>query len=1015
MSQYPTDKFLAERSQRFYLAGRLDPTLFSINAPKGAMYLRVGAGGGAIYSKLDDGNTTNWVLNGTGAGGANVFLSNLSAPTSINQSLLPQWTNAISLGDDTKHWLELYTSNIIKTGGNLNIQTQVSGNIVLNSFGYTSNSNKQIKDVANPTANQDAATKSYVDGLVSGAGLIKIVANGPQLDAAFVALRAAGGGIVILTGPDFDYAPAANRDITNITIMGSTTGIAMTKIRFTNANYLYGSLYRLSTMGIDPFGANAPFRVVGNAAFLELDRIQMRGPPSENILDLSGAASTYIWARQVISCPINNTANLTQAFLIESGMTFRNGGTIYLDSGSSAAGAPASIVYTDSAGKVLNDSTVVGLTVKDALNTLAASSSGANVNLSNLASPTSINQNLIPQAGKTLGSSTALWGAFLNQAQIYDSAEFRKPGGNKFLGISYTAITPSSVTPKGSIFTQYITGDINFDLGLFTASTDQINTGNIYLETGNANAINLNSGDINIKTGSITGGLGLKGVINLDGRYVNVNSTYISNVLDPVLAQDAATKNYVDNSFSSAMNPYFGGYVDDNDTLKANIAAQKAAPATVIENTGVTANLQALINAASSGDVIEIQHNGPYGFITIPGSVPMTIRAGSGFQPVFTAQNTVRLLNNVNNVYLIGLKFLNCTTSAQNEKGSAICFNTNMYKADGFTVSDCEFEKCTGSAVLLAYHMTIGGDNYADPYLPSELSSNISFVDCNFLRAGTDIIEGACLHIRGVDGCIIRRCHSDTGDGTDAWAGEGRVRSFMLHYAINSVIEDCTAKKLLTGAQENFKFDQLSAGLSTFKNEVTVRRCYAEGGFEGFDNDDQGNIGFNQCVSWNTTRGFVHGKSTSEGSILSCFAINCNYGVYIPAAVPTATLDIRFNTVFRSSIKDYELLNGYILDTTNLQGSRPSLLKKMIDEPSSGGTSKKETLTYVSGVYTYNLANLVKPDSVTINVASGLVATEGVGLDYTLATVGPITQITLLPNFYNNLINGDNLFVKYNY
>jgi hypothetical protein len=63
------DVELAERSKIYYIAGSWDPTVQATLAPEGSMYLRVGAGGGALYQKLDNGTTTNWVLNQTSGGG----------------------------------------------------------------------------------------------------------------------------------------------------------------------------------------------------------------------------------------------------------------------------------------------------------------------------------------------------------------------------------------------------------------------------------------------------------------------------------------------------------------------------------------------------------------------------------------------------------------------------------------------------------------------------------------------------------------------------------------------------------------------------------------------------------------------------------------------------------------------------------------------------------------------------------------------------------------------------------
>lgn len=63
------DPELAERSKIYFTAGTWDPTVTATLAPQGSMYLRIGVSGGNIYQKLDDGKTTNWVLNNTSGGG----------------------------------------------------------------------------------------------------------------------------------------------------------------------------------------------------------------------------------------------------------------------------------------------------------------------------------------------------------------------------------------------------------------------------------------------------------------------------------------------------------------------------------------------------------------------------------------------------------------------------------------------------------------------------------------------------------------------------------------------------------------------------------------------------------------------------------------------------------------------------------------------------------------------------------------------------------------------------------
>lgn len=191
--------------------------------------------------------------------------------------------------------------------------------------------------------------------------------------------------------------------------------------------------------------------------------------------------------------------------------------------------------------------------VDDAIGGIAA---GANQALSNLTSPTSVNQNLIPQSGMVLGSSSARWGAFLNQAQLYDYADFKRASnGVTFLNIAGNQYMPDGSTQvKSLIHTGWNTLDGTYrSLGIATDSTDQAHTGAIQIATGNANATNLNSGAIVFKTGNITGGTGVKGAVIIDALNLNMSSKKIVSLADPTANQDAATKYYVDSAVVGAL------------------------------------------------------------------------------------------------------------------------------------------------------------------------------------------------------------------------------------------------------------------------------------------------------------------------------------------------------------------------------------------------------------------------------------------------------------------------------
>ncbi len=102
-------------------------------------------------------------------------------------------------------------------------------------------------------------------------------------------------------------------------------------------------------------------------------------------------------------------------------------------------------------------------------------------------------------------------------------------------------------------------------------------SGDVSLYSGN-NLGTGNSGNVNISAGSVVSGT--RGKILLNANYVDVNNTLVSNVLDPVNNQDAATKNYVVNQLSTKAN-----------TSLSNLDAITAIPATVTAIESLNTNI----------------------------------------------------------------------------------------------------------------------------------------------------------------------------------------------------------------------------------------------------------------------------------------------------------------------------------------------------------------------------------------------------------------------------------------
>lgn len=171
-----------------------------------------------------------------------------------------------------------------------------------------------------------------------------------------------------------------------------------------------------------------------------------------------------------------------------------------------------------------------------ALETAIESEPGANKTLSNLTSPTAINQHLLPDTTNTRNLGSAL----LKFGEVHGSAVY---------GGGLAALLQVS-TPRGQTEATLSGTDGGIDLAVVTGNRISSNASRqVSLQTGNT--VNGNSGDILLRTG-VPSGTGVRGKVDLSASELDMNAVKIVDLADPTNAQDAATKAYVDAAVGAA-------------------------------------------------------------------------------------------------------------------------------------------------------------------------------------------------------------------------------------------------------------------------------------------------------------------------------------------------------------------------------------------------------------------------------------------------------------------------------
>lgn len=474
----------------YILTGFDDPTVVPIRAPKGSIFMRLGASGGQLYIKIDTSiiPTTGWALIGA---------SSIGTVTSIGLSL-PSIFNV--------------TGSPVTTSGTLaaSLATQSANQFFAGptSGGDASPAFRSISALDIPTLNQNTTgTASNVTGIVAlangGTGT-----NAASANAAFNALSplTTKGDLVAYSTTNARLPVGTNGQFL-VSDSTQTTGLRWTTAA-TGANTTLSNLTSPVAVNQD-FSPDSPAsRFIGDSTNFWAGVNAAQFSPIDSGSNLSAgefksnagttiglATSVGLSAGTNALAPFkdfalttaNNAdvdANPTGSIVIKSGDKTAgtgNSGHLYNITGTSSGGTRGKFYIRDgsegTSGHVWTSSGTAGE------GAWMAASGGANTALSNLTNPTAINRNLI---GDFTGSSWII--------QTKNAT-----GGLSSGGLS--VVSGDAVGGSDSGAATFKSGDSSSNSGnsLFQSGDGSITSGTARFKTGDAGSGN--SGELTIATG----------------------------------------------------------------------------------------------------------------------------------------------------------------------------------------------------------------------------------------------------------------------------------------------------------------------------------------------------------------------------------------------------------------------------------------------------------------------------------------------------------------------------------
>lgn len=343
----------------------------------------------------------------------------------------------------------------------------------------------------------------------------------------------------------------------------------------------------------------------------------------------------------------------------------------------------------------------------------------------------------------------------------------------------------------------------------------------------------------------------------------------------------------------------FGPFQDMDNflSIKLNTVAD-------LETTDITATaLQTVIDTMEDGEILEVRTNATYNPIVLPANKSITIRAGIGYTPKISGQHAVLISNSSNNIIVSGFSFPSCSTINSNWKGACVALD-HQGMFENIIFHRCSFpEVNNGSAIMISYHQSIAGDNYATT--PKNYSSKLGIIECDFFHACKDAIEGAAISCRAVDYLYVRNCRINGNDINS--------RGIQAQNCTNTMIENNIIYGFGSSNSEGVKLDRIGSGTDittgVIQNNV-IFNCV-----EGVDIDDYASGVIRNNLVYNCTGEGISVDGDEGSAIIQANIVhNCNRGIYAESG---AIVNLKSNYSFSNTI-NYLMENGYSIDTTNL-------------------------------------------------------------------------------------------------